>query len=199
LKFKKGFFVGRDESPAKRDAILKAALDLFSERGFHGTAMPLVAERAGVGAGTIYRYFASKEALVNAVYQQWKLALREAILHDFPFTAPPREQFRTFWFRLADFAAKNPEAFLFLELHHHAPYLDDESKTMSERGRGEFHRFFETGQAMAALKPLPPELLATLVWSAFVGLFKESRAGQVELTPERLAEAETCCWEAVRL
>lgn len=191
--------MGRDESPAKREAILKAALELFSERGFHGTAMPLVAERAEVGAGTIYRYFASKEALVNAVYQRWKGTLRDWLLADFPFAAPPREQFRTFWFRLADFAAKNPEAFLFVELHHHAPYLDEESKKLSLEGRSEFHRFFEAGQAMAALKPLPPELLATLVMSAFVGLFKESRAGQLELTPDRLAEAETCCWEAVRL
>ena len=30
----------------KRDAILDAALDLFAERGFYGTAVPLIAERA---------------------------------------------------------------------------------------------------------------------------------------------------------
>jgi TetR/AcrR family transcriptional regulator, repressor of fatR-cypB operon len=51
----------------KREAILNAALQLFTEFGFHGTAMPQVAERAGVGAGTIYRYFTSKEALVNTL------------------------------------------------------------------------------------------------------------------------------------
>ena len=56
----------------RREAILAAALELFSERGFHGTAVPLVAEKAGVGAGTLYRYFESKEALVNALYQRWK-------------------------------------------------------------------------------------------------------------------------------
>ena len=47
----------------KREAILQAALELFAERGFHGTSVPSVAERAGVGAGTIYRHFESKEAL----------------------------------------------------------------------------------------------------------------------------------------
>ena len=61
----------RKVTPAadKREAILAAALDLFNERSFNGTPMPLVAERAGVGAGTIYRYFESKEALGNVVYR----------------------------------------------------------------------------------------------------------------------------------
>src|SRR5438067_8425981 len=41
----------------KREAIMSAALELFVERGFYGTAVPEIAERAEVGAGTIYRYF----------------------------------------------------------------------------------------------------------------------------------------------
>ena len=44
----------------KADAILAAALNLFVERGFHGTSVLSVAERAGVAAGTIYHYFVAK-------------------------------------------------------------------------------------------------------------------------------------------
>ena len=73
------------ERADKREAILDAALDLFAQRGFHGTAVPAVAERARVGAGTIYRYFASKEALVNAVYQRHKSAVADSIIGNFPF------------------------------------------------------------------------------------------------------------------
>src|SRR6478609_4020444 len=91
---------------AKTEAILKAALELFVERGFHGTPVPLIAERAGVGAGTIYRSFESKEALADA---------------------PPREQFRTIWERMAGFALKHPRELSFLELHHHGSYLDKKS------------------------------------------------------------------------
>ena len=54
----------------KHQKILSAALELFANRGFHGTAVPDVAKLAGVGAGTIYRYFENKEALVNAVYHR---------------------------------------------------------------------------------------------------------------------------------
>src|SRR6185312_6963858 len=47
----------------RRNAILKAALDEFSERGFAAARLDDVAKRAGVAKGTIYLYFADKEAL----------------------------------------------------------------------------------------------------------------------------------------
>src|SRR3954452_16496739 len=93
---------------AKSEAILKAALELFVERGFHGTPVPLIAERAGVGAGTIYRSFPSKEALVNALYQRWKQAIVDKMVTDFPVDRPAREQFRVIWERMADFALAHP-------------------------------------------------------------------------------------------
>src|SRR5262245_23355298 len=111
----------------KRDAILQSALELFAERGYHGTAVPLVAKRAKVGAGTVYRYFASKEALVNALYQYWKGVLGATLLTGFPLEAPPREQFHEVWSRLHRFAARYPTALQFLELHHHGNYLDQAS------------------------------------------------------------------------
>lgn len=50
-------------SPAKRDAILAAALDIFSARGFAAARLDDVAARAGVAKGTIYLYFRDKEDL----------------------------------------------------------------------------------------------------------------------------------------
>src|SRR6186997_1247836 len=104
----------RSERSDKRAAILEAALHLFVERGFHGTAVPLVAEKAGVGAGTIYRYFQNKEALVNALYRQWKGALVESLLSDFPVGRPAREQFSHVWRCMMSFARQNPQALQFL-------------------------------------------------------------------------------------
>ena len=50
-------------APDRREAILAAALDEFSARGFAGTRLEDVARRAGVAKGTIYLYFRDKEAL----------------------------------------------------------------------------------------------------------------------------------------
>src|SRR5689334_8504869 len=50
-------------SLARRDAILAAALDEFSSRGFEAARLDDVARRAGVAKGTIYLYFRDKESL----------------------------------------------------------------------------------------------------------------------------------------
>src|SRR6476660_2730928 len=125
------------EKADKSEAILEAALELFADRGFHGTPVPLIAEKAGVGAGTIYRSFESKEALVNALYQRWKQEVVDRMVKDFPATAPPREQFRVVWERMADFALAHRRELSFLELNHHGTYLDRKSLAI-EHGIIEF-------------------------------------------------------------
>jgi AcrR family transcriptional regulator len=50
-------------SAARRDAILAAALEEFSARGFEATRLDDVAKRADVAKGTIYLYFRDKESL----------------------------------------------------------------------------------------------------------------------------------------
>ncbi len=59
--------------------IREAALALFSERGFAATRLDDVAERAGVGKGTIYLYFPNKEALFRAVVRHDLLPNLEAL------------------------------------------------------------------------------------------------------------------------
>ncbi len=183
---------------AKREAILDAALELFVERGFHGTAVPAVADRAGVGAGTIYRYFASKEALVNALYQQAKGAISEHVLDDFPTDAAPRELLNVMWTRMAQWVIANPRAFAFLELHHHASYLDEDSRAIEDRLFGFARMFVVQAQGARILKSGQPEVLIAIVFGAFVGLMRASWEGRVELTPETLRDGEQCCWEAIR-
>src|SRR4029078_11073800 len=108
-----------DQEPDKRSAILDAALELFVERGYYGTPVPLVAERAGVGAGTIYRYFKSKEDLGNVLYRQIKQSLANFVLMGVKQDEPPREIFRQLWFRLAGGAHEEPHGGCLLALARH--------------------------------------------------------------------------------
>lgn len=65
---------------AKKQAILNAALNTFSQYGIHGTRLDQVAELAGVSKTNLLYYFPSKEALYVAVMQQildiWLAPLR---------------------------------------------------------------------------------------------------------------------------
>lgn len=189
----------REAKPAdKREAILAAALDLFVERGFYGTAVPEIADRAGVGAGTIYRYFESKEALVNAIYREEKTRFGRIALVDFPATAPTREQFRTMWMRMAEFATANPKAFVFMELHHHAPYLDAANVALEAQMLVMFTNVVVAAQARGDLKQGPPSLLMGIVMGAFVGVIRS--CVETGASPEQAnwKLAEQIMWEAIR-
>ena len=58
------------ERADRKESILAAALACFVERGFHGTAIPQIAERADIAAGTIYHYFDSKEHVLSSVFEE---------------------------------------------------------------------------------------------------------------------------------
>lgn len=182
----------------KRERILQAALELFADRGFHGTAVPLVADRAGVGAGTLYRYFESKEALVNALYRHWKRAMTRALIEDFPEGVPTRRQFHVLWDRLCAFERAHPRALAFLELHYHAPYLDEASRRLDEELLSPLRTLLVKAQEQGIVKALPADALIALVFGAFVRLVKVARDGLVELTSETLQGAEECLWAAIR-
>ncbi len=57
-------------SAARREAILSAALDEFSLRGFEAARLDDVAKRAGVAKGTIYLYFQGKESLFQELIRE---------------------------------------------------------------------------------------------------------------------------------
>src|SRR5690242_13886865 len=56
-----------EKSAARREAILAAALNEFSARGFAAARLDDVAKRAGVAKGTIYLHFRDKEALFQEI------------------------------------------------------------------------------------------------------------------------------------
>jgi AcrR family transcriptional regulator len=75
----------------KRDAIIAAALEEFSARGFAAARLDDVARRAGVAKGTIYLYFRDKESLfqelVRALVSPLVGAITSAPLDDIPIRA----------------------------------------------------------------------------------------------------------------
>ena len=54
----------------RRDQILAAAVEVFSEKGFHAARVEEIAQRAGIGKGTVYEYFTTKQELFQEVLQE---------------------------------------------------------------------------------------------------------------------------------
>ena len=58
------------EQKTTKEKILDAALDLFSERGYDGIGVDLIAECAGIKGPSLYRHFNSKEDILSALMEK---------------------------------------------------------------------------------------------------------------------------------
>ena len=65
---------------ATREAILQAAEDLFSRRGFAATTVDQIAAAAGVAKGAVYHHFPAKEAMFEAVFEETSLVLVRRVM-----------------------------------------------------------------------------------------------------------------------
>jgi AcrR family transcriptional regulator len=83
-----------------REHILHVASEALAESGT--TSLNVIAKRAGVGAGTLYRHFPTREDLILAVYQRDVQRLVDSV-PDVLAAHPPLEAFRTWFMTLADY------------------------------------------------------------------------------------------------
>ena len=108
--------------PEKRDEIVRAALELIAEHGFHGAPMAMIAEQAGVGAGTIYRYFENKDVLITELYRELEEKIRTTLMLGYDAKKPIRERFLHLGTALLRYFIDNPLEFRYLEQFHNSPY-----------------------------------------------------------------------------
>lgn len=93
----------RADAVRNRERILDAAKDAFTRRGADAS-LDEIAKQAGVGAGTLYRHFPTRDALIEAVYRSEveKLAAAE---QEFAAAKPPIEALRAWMLLLIDYIA----------------------------------------------------------------------------------------------
>lgn len=101
--------MARPKSEDKRLALLEAAKEAIGERGL-GAATSLIARKAGVAEGTLFRYFATKDELINALYLHLKNDLGKAMLENYCPDASVKERARTAWSGFIDWGIVHPSA-----------------------------------------------------------------------------------------
>jgi AcrR family transcriptional regulator len=90
----------RSDAQRNRDQILQVARDAFAESGT--TSLNEIAKRAGVGPGTLYRHFPTREALILAVYRRDVQRVVDSV-PDVLAIHPPLDAFRAWFHTLAEY------------------------------------------------------------------------------------------------
>lgn len=186
----------------KRADIMRAALELIAEQGFHGAPMSRVAEKAGVAAGTIYRYFNSKEVLINELYHEVEISIMENIQRGHPAEAAPRERFVGLSTALLKYMIANPVHFRYLEQYHNSPYGATlrRSKILKQRGdHNVFVELFEQGIAEGVLKDLPLFVHFALAFGPLIALARDHILGLALLDEQLIGQTVEACWDGMKM
>mgnify|MGYP001817797954 CR=1 FL=1 len=116
----------RTKTPVDRAALLRRSLlELVAERGFRGTSMAAVAERAGVAAGTTYVHYASKDELIIATYVEIKAELAAVAVAGLDQDAPLEDQFLHLWHHAFRHLDADPARARFMVQVESSPYAHE--------------------------------------------------------------------------
>jgi AcrR family transcriptional regulator len=108
----------RADAAANRVRILAAAREVLAERGAEGISLDAVAQRAGVGKGTVFRRFGDRSGLFQALLDEHLRLFQDAFMFGPPPLgpgAPPQERLATFLEGLLDLEDGELELTLALE------------------------------------------------------------------------------------
>src|SRR5690606_37882473 len=92
----------------KEKQLIEASIDLFAQEGFWNTPTARIAKHAGVATGTLFNYFASKDVLIDAVYQQLKQEWLGHLMAGYPQAGTLKERVEHIWFRYIDWGLRFP-------------------------------------------------------------------------------------------
>lgn len=163
-----------------QERILKAALRLFSSRGYEGVTVADVAAEAGVSRATVYRYFRGKRGLLLALLRTWHDFMEWIRRSGEPTGRSPWELVRVGGERVIQGLLAAPvllrEELLFLHLSAHDPQVREALADAYEAAR----------QAVRDLVRLSPERVEADALAVFAVALLEGLLIQHLVDPERV-------------
>lgn len=184
----------------KREAILRASLELIDENGFHGTSMAAIAEHASVGAGTIYRHFEGKEDLINVLYAEARAEVHRKIIEQVPpDDRPLKERIHAIWRALIRCHIECPTLFRFCLQYESSPYIRESTREEVDALREPFRRMEAQGEEAGILRTIPTEVRMAFATGTANRLVVQHLNGDITLDDELIDETFDMLWRAVSI
>lgn len=126
----------------RREEIAKAALELFSKRGFDGTTMAEIARKAGMGVGTLYQFFRGKEDLYLTLLEE-RCAELLALVEDASREEGPIEFVLDRVLKVNITFVERHKEFFRLYLSEQLSTLEEVRRRLGGRAEETYSKFFE--------------------------------------------------------
>ena len=188
--------MARAKSPEKRSAILQAAVQAIAEAGV-GASTARIAKAAGLAEGTMFRYFSSKDNLLNELYVELKTDLFGRIDAGFPHDAALRERSRHIWTEYLRWAMAKPSERTVLVLLNLSTVISAATRERLNAGREAVAETMDELGQCGAFKALPKGFAS----SAMLAM-QEAVMGMAARHPPQKAtlieQAFECFWKMTR-
>lgn len=183
----------------KRNALIKATIELVNNNGFHATPMSKIAKMANVSPATIYLYFENKQDLVNKTYVEVKAEYTKYAFATYEKTMPVEAGFKLIWNRIADFKLKECENAMFLAQCDNTPIIDEESRQEGIKHLQPLLDLWERGKQEGIIKPLSDYLLYAYAINPLSFLMMIQKRGVFQLDKIHLEEAYQSAWSSIKV
>lgn len=185
----------------KRAVIIAAVIEVVAKHGFHGASMSMIANCAGVAAGTAYLHFESKDHLMREAYKELEQRWLSAVMNEYPSQRSVRQRFSHLADRLIRHCMLFPAELLFVDQFLSSPYrrsacADD---VLPGVGLRSVVRLFREGMENRTLKKMPQAMLLALACGPAIQVLRAHTAGSVHLNDARISETVKACWDSVSL
>jgi AcrR family transcriptional regulator len=182
-----------------REALFRAALDLFAEKGFAETTVEDITEAADVGKGTFFNYFPSKEHLLVAFSDMQIGKLQAAVDVVLESNQPMPSFLRSLSLNMTSEPARNPSIIrALLQANLSSPSVREIMRRNHERGHALLTKLVEAGQKRGEIRnDLPAGEIAHVFRQTVLGtLLMWSVWGDSSL-PERVHAAFDLLWHGL--
>jgi AcrR family transcriptional regulator len=186
----------------KWENIIHASMDLIAEQGFHGAPMSMIAEKAGVGVGTIYRYFENRDVLIKTIYKEKEERLVAFLLEKYSSDQPVKECFFHIGIGVMDYFIKNPLDFKYTEQFHNSPYgvVQRRERIFASAGQPDiFMELYQNGASQQVIKNLPPTVFFNLAFAPLIWSLRDHILGMVKLDAPLMRIIVASCWDSVKM
>jgi AcrR family transcriptional regulator len=188
--------MARLKSARKRTAILRAAMREVAQSGL-GAPTAKIAQRAGVAAGTLFTYFATKEQLLNELYLALKSEAYARINAKFPGKGSLERRAQHIWSSYLDWAIQFPEKRKVSVQLNVSDVITPETREKTAAARGAVGQTLSELDRRAALRGLPAGFAAATM-TALQEATMEFVARKPGRRKQLLARGFQVLWRALR-
>ena len=183
----------------KRNALVKATIELVNNNGFHNTAMSKIAKMANVSPATIYLYFENKQDLVNKTYIQVKAIYTDYAFKTYNESMSVKKGFEIIWRRIADFKLIECENAMFLAQCDNTPMIDEQSRQEGIKHLQPLLDLWARGKKEGIIQPMSDYLLYAYSINPLSFLMMSEKRGAFQLDKTHLEEAYHAAWNSIKI